>query len=90
MTSKSALWAKVKPGRRGAESPHRPSRRSLPCVHEGDVIEPCRSCGGGDSRHVRECDRHGRATRVEAGKGVAVCGTCADYEPDPALLPRIP
>ena len=60
--------------------------RPLPCLHEGGVIEPCRGCHG-DGRHVRECDRHGRCTRAEAGKGVAVCRTCADYRPDPALLP---
>ncbi|HEY1188881.1 MAG TPA: class I SAM-dependent methyltransferase [Gemmata sp.] len=66
-----------------------PLARTLPCVHEGDVVEPCRTCAG-EARHVRECDRHGRCTRTDAGKGVAVCATCGDYAPDPALLPVRP
>ncbi|HEY1189190.1 MAG TPA: hypothetical protein VGE74_16170 [Gemmata sp.] len=65
------------------------SARPLPCEHEGDVVEPCRTCAG-EARHVRECDRHGRCTRTDAGKGVAVCAACPDYAPDPALLPRRP
>lgn len=60
--------------------------RPLPCLHEGGIVEPCGGCHG-EGRHVRECDRHGRCTRAEAGKGVAVCRTCVDYQTDPALLP---
>lgn len=63
-----------------------PTRNRLPCLNEGDVIQPCPN--GGEDRHIRECDSHGRCTRTEAGKRVAVCSDCADYIPDWSLLPR--
>lgn len=63
-----------------------PVVRSLPCIHEGDVLDPCKSCAG-ELGHVRECDLHTKCTRGNTKKGFAVCATCTDYEPDPALLP---
>lgn len=58
------------------------TRRSLPCVHEGDVIRPCPSCHG-DDRHVRECDRLGETTRAD-------CRKCPLRVPDATLLDPTP
>lgn len=61
-----------------------------PCVHEGDILEACQTCGPKGHRHVRECDLHGRCTREAVGPRVRACRDCADYRPDPALLPAPP
>lgn len=79
MTSKSALWAKVKPDGRGADVSPSLSARALPCVHEGAVIEWCKSCGPSEERHVRDCDVHERCTRSTVGPAVRGCDRCPDY-----------
>lgn len=53
-----------------------PGRRSLPCIHEGAVLEWC-TCND-EARHVRDCDKHERCTR---GPGkLRSCATCSDYD----------
>lgn len=58
-----------------------PGPRALPCVHEGNVLELCHTCGGrqAEGRHVRECEVHGRCTRLPNRAGLASCATCPDY-----------
>jgi hypothetical protein len=69
-----------------------PARVALPdwhpCVHEGDVLEACQSCGPKGNRHVRECDLFGRCTRDVVRTGVPACRACQSYTPDPALVAR--
>lgn len=63
--------------------------RRLPCVHEGPVVEPCKTCSSGN-RDVRLCahpaptdpDRD-KCTRVATGGPVQACATCVDYTPPP-------
>lgn len=53
-----------------------PGRRSLPCIHEGAVLEWC-TCND-EAKHVRDCDKHERCTR---GPGkLRSCATCSDYD----------
>jgi hypothetical protein len=49
-----------------------------PCVHEGAVVERCRSCGTG-RLDVRECDVHGKCIRDSNDRGVQSCVACNDY-----------
>ena len=53
--------------------------RSLPCIHEGAVLEWCTTCQG-DGKHVRDCDVHERCTRGLVSEKVRSCTTCADYQ----------
>lgn len=80
MSAKDTLWAKVDAGRvrpSGAGIPH---LRRLPCIHEGAVVRPCKTCGGGESHHVRACGIHGECTRYPtADRAIAVCRSCQDY-----------
>lgn len=62
--------------------PPAPPPRSLPCVHEGAVIEYA-ACGS-ELRHVRDCDRHDRCTRGPSK--VQSCRTCPDYAPPPGAV----
>lgn len=71
-------------------APARPLPVLPPCVHEGDVLEACQTCGPQGGRHVRECDLHGRCTREPVGPTVRACRACPDYRPDPTLLPAPP
>ena len=62
-----------------------PPRRSLPCVHEGNIVEACKTCGPKEGRHVRQClhptaDRD-LCTRDRIGPLVQACADCPDYEP---------
>lgn len=75
--------------RRRAARPSKPLRpvestlaRSLPCVHEGAVVEWCTSCHS-DRRHVRDCDVHERCTRGFVSDRVRSCDRCPDFEPAP-------
>jgi hypothetical protein len=61
------------------------ARRSLPCVHEGPVVEWCKTCTGPNAelRHVRQC-LHPTADRDICTRGmiaasVQSCWTCPDY-----------
>lgn len=69
-----------------------PRFRSLPCVHEGAVLEWCASCNG-DRRHVRDCDLHERCTRGVVSDRVRACERCPDFDdgrsPAPARRVRI-
>lgn len=61
-----------------------PARASLPCVHEGPVLESCTSCRG-EQRHVRAC-LHPTADRDTCTRGyvsglVQACASCPDYFP---------
>ncbi|HEY1186303.1 MAG TPA: hypothetical protein VGE74_01540, partial [Gemmata sp.] len=59
-----------------------------PCAHEGIVLEHCHTCAG-ESRSVRECDRHERATRVYVSDKVRSCDRCPQYAaPERAGDPR--
>ncbi len=59
------------------------SRVSLPCVHEGQLLERCRTCSAtSEGRHVRECDIHGTCTRSYVSSRVWSCDHCKQYEPD--------
>jgi hypothetical protein len=64
------------------DPPPEPKRTALPCVHEGNVLERCHTCGG-EARHVRECDLHGKCTRGFVSNKVQSCSRCPDYKPDP-------
>lgn len=66
-----------------------PVRLSLPCVHEGAVLEWCQSCGPNEGRHVRDCDLHDRCTRGYVGPAVQACERCPDYTPEPPLVPPL-
>lgn len=55
-------------------------RREIPCIHEGAVLEHCTGCNS-NSRHVRDCDLHERATRAYVSDKVRACALCADYKP---------
>ncbi len=68
-------------------TPTRPSSaRTLPCTHEGAVLEFCTSCSpeAGELRHVRDCDKWERATRRHVSDAVRSCSNCADYDPGKA------
>jgi len=63
---------------------------SLPCIHEGAVLEWCNSCKTGD-RHVRSCDLHERCTRSFSRADLKTCANCSDYRSEPlAPLPIKP
>lgn len=68
--------------RRASPPPSGPARLSLPCVHEGAVLEWCTSCGRKEGRHVRDCDLHDRCTRDVVSTKVRACVSCPDYAPD--------
>lgn len=53
----------------------------LVCLHEGAVLEWCSSCRGGkaESRHVRDCDIHGKCTRESVSSLVQSCDKCPDF-----------
>lgn len=61
----------------------RSPRVSLPCVHEGPVLEWCHTCGGHEGKHVRECDIFEKCTRLPNKAGVASCSTCGEYRATP-------
>lgn len=57
-----------------------PRPHTVPCVHEGHIIEHCPA--GNELLHVRDCDIHDRCTR---GKGrIRSCEGCTDYQPPKA------
>jgi hypothetical protein len=56
-------------------------RLSLPCVHEGAILDYCNTCNG-TMKHVRECDLHGKATYGFVSDKVQSCNRCDKYEPD--------
>jgi hypothetical protein len=58
--------------------PARVPLRLAPCVHEGAVLEFCKTCSG-ELRHVRDCALHERCTRGAVSDAVRACATCADY-----------
>lgn|GEM_PF-3135835 len=66
----------------------------LPCLHEGEIVARCPSCGGneaaGADRHRREC-RHptgyGICTRSYVSAEVRACDECEDYNPVADRLP---
>lgn len=66
------------------------TRYSLPCVHEGNILEWCHTCNG-EKRHVRECDHYDdKCTRALVSHKVRACVTCAKqpntpYRPDTEL-----
>lgn len=56
-------------------------RRSLPlapCANEGGVLERCHTCTGemSEQRSVRECDVHGKCTRIRVSGKVMDCDRC--------------
>ncbi len=53
-------------------------RRSLPCIHEGPVLEWCHTCTG-ERGHIRDCDLHERCTRGDRKKSVKCCLDCGDF-----------
>jgi len=54
--------------------------RTLPCVHEGNVLERCHTCKGDNpARHVRECDKFERCTRGFVSGKIRACVTCEEY-----------
>lgn len=62
-------------------------RVRLPCIHEGPVVEACKTCGGAEDRHVRAClhpdpsaDRD-TCTRAFVSDRVQACSACPDYAP---------
>lgn len=59
-------------------------RLSLPCVHEGAILEYCPTCNGGH-KHVRECDINGKCTYAFVSANVKSCYHCKDYMPDTSL-----
>lgn len=83
MARYAALWAD--------KAPPAPTRRELPCVHEGGVKRPCGSTTGdrAEARHVRECDIFGECARGEPVVA-HVCSGCDRYDADPALGGGIP
>lgn len=72
------------PGKRAWRSSGvRVSRRALPCVHEGAVVEYA-ACGS-EHRHVRDCERHDEPC-TRGPSRVRSCQACPDYTPPPAAL----
>jgi hypothetical protein len=76
------------PGAKGTTTVGNPllisqERRPLPCVHEGAVLEYCKTCNGSraEGRHVRDCDLHEKCTRGYVSHAVKWCGRCSDYKP---------
>lgn len=59
----------------------RPARLHLRmvCEHMGNRLEVCHTCND-DSRHVYECDLHGRCTRGIVSDKVRSCLTCPDWQ----------
>lgn len=55
---------------------------SAACAFEGTVLEVCTACGANESRHVRECDVHGKCTRGVVSGRVRACASCRDYTPE--------
>lgn len=76
------------PGRRIA--PRHPVKpMSLPCIHEGPIVEFCTKCNG-EMRHVRAC-LHPTADRDTCTRGavsglVQACVTCPDYSLQEATI----
>lgn len=65
----------------GSTEGFQPGAISLPCVHEGAVLEWCNTCpAGGEMRHIRDCDKHGRCTRGDWSPLVKSCSSCSDYD----------
>lgn len=58
---------------------------SIPCIHEGAILEYCNTCNGA-MKHVRECDKYSKATYAVVSDKVHSCKTCNDYEPDTTLV----
>lgn len=56
----------------------------LPCIHEGAVLEYCKSRHGelAEARHVRDCDIHEKCTRGFVSNLVQSCSKCPDYKPE--------
>jgi hypothetical protein len=54
--------------------------RSLPCIHDEDIVEWCTGCDA-INRSVRSCELHERCTRVFVSDKVKACSLCHDYEP---------
>lgn len=77
MTRVDRLRAKLKEVRTKVN----PARVALPCIHEGGILERCHKCGG-EGKHVRECDIHGKCTRAFVSAKVKACSQCADYATD--------
>lgn len=51
-------------------------RYTLPCIHEGAILEWCHTCNG-ENRHVRECDIYDKCTRGFVSSSVKACTNCA-------------
>lgn len=56
-----------------------PRAHSLPCIHEGAVLEWCNECNG-ELRHIRDCDIHQRCTRSYVSDLVQACIKCDKYQ----------
>jgi hypothetical protein len=56
-------------------------RYTLPCIHEGAVLEWCNTCNG-DMKHVRDCDIYEKCTRGNVSDKVKACVDCKDYQPE--------
>lgn len=54
---------------------------SLPCLHEGAVLEWCHSCKA-ELGHVRDCELHERCTRGPNNGSLKSCSTCESYWPE--------
>lgn len=58
---------------------------SLPCIHEGNILEWCHSCPAtAETKHVRECDIYGKCTRGFVSDKVKACARCDDYATEEA------
>lgn len=89
-----AKWGIVGPvaPRAGFPPKSKPERHSLPCIHEGAVIEWCETCKGvkAELRHVRDCEVHDRCTRGRNNGAVRACVQCPDYRPDYGVNGSLP
>lgn len=56
-------------------------RYTLPCIHEGAVLEWCNTCNG-EMKHVRDCDIYEKCTRGKVSDKVKTCVECNDYQPE--------
>lgn len=53
-----------------------------PCIHEGEIVARCTSCGPKEGRHRRRCEMHGVCTRVaQMDMPHEGCDECEHYAP---------